>query len=210
LKDLIDLFKLAEVTRDQPQYGYNLAGVHRNELSDLAQHQYLVTFIAWQLAILIKHAGAELNVQKVMEISMIHDFGELFGSDISFYYAKANPAARKLAKEFEHENNNFLSRFFPDPGEYQKLVEEMEAQTTNESIVAKIADYTEVLLNKHRMGKLLPQDIESNGTVLKSIAQKSNDHIIQTILADFIESWEDTLPGKKVLDIIEDSNIQNP
>lgn len=209
MKNLIDLFKLAEVTRDQPQYGYNLAGVHRNELSDLAQHQYLVTFIAWQLATSIQQAGAELNVQRVMEISMIHDFGELFGSDISFYYAKANPTARKLAKEFEHENNNFLSRFFPEPSEYQKLVEEMEAQATNESIVAKIADYTKVLLNKHRMGKLLPQDIESNGAVLTSIAQRSNDQIIQTILVDFVNSWKDALPGKSVLDIIEDSHTHN-
>ncbi len=209
MKNLIDLFKLAEVTRDQPQYDYNLAGVHRSELSDLAQHQYLVTFIAWQLATSIQQAGAELNVQRVMEISMIHDFGELFGSDISFYYAKANPTARKLAKEFEHENNNFLSRFFPEPSEYQKLVEEMEAQATNESIVAKIADYTEVLLNKHRMGKLLPQDIESNGAVLTSIAQRSNDQIIQTILVDFVNSWKDALPGKSVLDIIEDSHTHN-
>lgn len=209
MKNLIDLFKLAEVTRDQPQYGYNLAGVHRNELSDLAQHQYLVTFIAWQLGMLIQQAGAELNVQRVMEISMIHDFGELFGSDISFYYAKANPAARKLAKEFEHENNNFLSRFFSEPGAYQELIVEMETQATNESIVAKIADYTEVLLNKHRMGKLLPQDIESNGAVLKSIAQKSNNQTIQTILISFINSWKDTLPGKSVLEIIDGSNTHN-
>jgi 5'-deoxynucleotidase YfbR-like HD superfamily hydrolase len=206
MKNLIDLFKLAEVTRDQPQYGYNLAGIQRNELSDLAQHQYLVTFIAWQLALSIQQAGAELNVQRVMEISMIHDFGELFGSDISFYYAKANPTARKLAKEFEHENNNFLSRFFSEPGAYQELIAEMEAQATNESIVAKIADYTEVLLNKQRMGKLLPQDIESNGSVLKSIANKSDNPLIKNLLMEFINSWHDNLPGKSVLEIIQNSN----
>lgn len=206
MKNLIDLFKLAEITRDQPQYGYNLAGIHRNELSDLAQHQYLVTFIAWQLSMTIQQAGAELNVQRVMEISMIHDFGELFGSDISFYYAKANPTARKLAKEFEHENNNFLSRFFPDPHTYQELVKEMEAQVTNESIVAKIADYTEVLLNKQRLGKLLQQDLESNGSVLKSIAHKSNDQIVQNTLVNFIDSWAETLPGKSVLEIIENAH----
>ncbi len=109
---LAKLFKLLEITRSQPQYGYALAGIPKGELSDLAQHHYLVTFIAWQLALSVQSKGAKINVQKVLEYSLIHDLGELFGGDIAMPYAKANPKARILAKAFEAENQKYLANFF--------------------------------------------------------------------------------------------------
>ena len=98
MKHLTDLFKLAEITRHQPQYGYNVGGVLKHELSDLAQHHFLVTFMAWQLALELQSRGAKIDVQKTMEIALVHDLGELFGGDISFHYGRKNPAARKAAK----------------------------------------------------------------------------------------------------------------
>jgi len=47
MDNLTKLFKLVELTRFQPQYGYALAGIPKEELSNLAEHHYLVTFIAW-------------------------------------------------------------------------------------------------------------------------------------------------------------------
>src|SRR5688572_26987474 len=101
MKKLTTLFRLLELTRAQPQYGYILAEIPKSDLSDLAQHHYLVTFVAWRLAVLVVQKGGKINLERVLELSLIHDLGELFGGDISMPYARANPAARNAAKEFE-------------------------------------------------------------------------------------------------------------
>jgi len=72
-----------ELTRSQPQYGYALAGIQQDELSNLAEHHYLVTFIGWQIASNLRQVGADVDVQKILEFCLIHDLGELFGGDIS-------------------------------------------------------------------------------------------------------------------------------
>ena len=75
MEHLTNLFKLIELTRSQPQYGYALAGIQQDELSNLAEHHYLVTFVAWQLASQVKRAGANIDIQKVLEFCLIHDLG---------------------------------------------------------------------------------------------------------------------------------------
>lgn len=45
MKHLTNLFKLMQLTRSQPLYGYVIGGVQKNDLSNLAEHHYLVTFI---------------------------------------------------------------------------------------------------------------------------------------------------------------------
>ena len=62
MEHLTKLFKLVELTRSQPQTGYVLAGIKTDELSNLAEHHYLVTFIAWQLARAANRAGAKLSI----------------------------------------------------------------------------------------------------------------------------------------------------
>src|SRR3989344_2424446 len=111
MNNLVNLFKLIELTRSQVQYGYVLSGVRKHELSNLAEHHYLVVFMAWQLAKHLNAKGANLDEKKVLEIAIIHDLGELFGGDISRPYAMANPRARKLAKAYEFENIRFLRKY---------------------------------------------------------------------------------------------------
>lgn len=189
MNNLIDLFKIIEITRDQVQYGYNLAGIQKHELSDLAQHHYLVTFIAWQLCRQIKNAGGNINTERVMEIAMVHDLGELMGGDINSFYAKINPKARTLAKEFEHENNLFLGKFFGDDEEYyQKLILEMGSLNTDESLVAKVADYMEVLCYKQRLKKLLPQD-DAFANSIQNIGQKIKDEISRSTIIKILQEW---------------------
>lgn len=200
--NLSDLFKVIQITRDQPQYGYNVAGIRKHDLSDLAQHHYLVTFIAWQLALHIGKEGGNINIQRTMEIAMVHDLGELFGGDISFYYAKQNQQARKHAKDFENENNLFLSNYFPDSAHYKDLIQEMEEQTTDESIVAKVADYTEVLFYKQRLREITKEDAPSNAQSLLKAIEKSTNKIVKDVLVSFIDSWKTELPGKTAYDII--------
>ena len=65
MKKLTNLFDLIQLTRTQPQYGYALSGLKKEELSNLAEHHYLVTFIAWQMAKYLELQGIKLNTLKL-------------------------------------------------------------------------------------------------------------------------------------------------
>ncbi len=126
MKHLTNLFKILELTRSMPQYGYVLGGIQQDELSNIAEHQYLVTLFAWQMARNLHSKGAKIDILKVIEISLVHDIGELFGGDIAMLYGKVNPKAKEHAKAFEYENQKFLAKFFgSEKANFEALIPEI-------------------------------------------------------------------------------------
>lgn len=191
MRYLTKLFKLVELTRSQPQYGYALRGIKQDDLSNLAEHQYLVTFFAWQLAQNLIENGAKINLQKILELSLLHDLGELFGGDISAPYAKVNPRAKKLAKAFEFENQRFFAKFFGNsPTHFKKLGKEILDQKTDESLIVKVADYLECSHYLLYMDKLSPKELPFNISKLKGYAKKIKDKVVKKTLLDFLSVWE--------------------
>jgi 5'-deoxynucleotidase YfbR-like HD superfamily hydrolase len=195
MDELVDLINLLEITRKQPQYGYAIFGGDIG-LGNLAEHHYLVTMIGWQISDYLNKKGAHINAHKVMQFCLTHDLGELFGGDISMYYAQANPEARKYAKQFEEENQKFLSRFFSNKEEALALTKEILDSHSDEAHIAKIADYLEVThyklfadpLNKKKdLALIIPK--------LKEKAEKVSDVIAKKELLAFIDGWEKKMAG---------------
>lgn len=200
---LTDLFKLVELTRSQPQYGYALSGIRQDEMSNLAEHHYLVTFIAWQLAEHAKRAGAKVDVEKVLEFSMIHDLGELFGSDIAMPYAKANPKAKELAKAFEAENHRFLAKFFGGEQEhFQALAAEILDAKSDEALISKIADYMEVTHYKFYMRLCSQADMDLIEPKMQGMVAKLQDPVAKAEIARFVAGWIKDLPKKEVAEVL--------
>lgn len=194
---LVDLFQVIELTRSQVQYRYILGGVKRGELSNLAEHHYLVTFIAWQLALFVNAKGAKIDVLKVLEFSLIHDLGELLGGDISMPYAAANPKAREFAKAFEAENQKYLSKIFgSEQKHYQQLSDEIMDAKTDESIISKLADYIEITHYKKYVENFSSADTEMILPKLLSKIQKMNDTVAKAELEKFVIEWVKDLPRK--------------
>lgn len=185
---LDNLFQVLQLTRGQVQYGYLVSGVPRERLSDLAQHHYLVTFIAWRLARVCVLAGAKLNVLKILEISLVHDLGEVFGGDINWFYAKQNPAARKMAKAFESENNKFLSALFQSDGQYFEQL--IHSDSSDEYKIAKIADYMECLQFKHYANSLNWTLDTVALSAIHQLACELTDLVVQKSVSDFILEWQ--------------------
>ncbi len=193
-----------ETTRAQLQYGYVLAEIPKSEISDLAQHHYLVTFIAWQLARKVNSAGAHINIEKVLEFSLIHDVGELFGGDISMPYANANPAARQKAKAFEAENQKYLATFFDDDQSYfQELSNEIMDAESNEAIMAKIADYIEVTQYKLYVHRLSKGDVAMAADKIRLLIDALTDEIAKQQLTVFLEGWSHELGDGNLDEIFE-------
>ncbi len=200
MKHLTKLFKLLELTRAQPQYGYVAAGISKSELSDLAQHHYLVTVMAWQLARQLKSKGAKIDVEKVLEYSLIHDLGELFGGDIAMPYGRKNPVAKKLARAFEYENTKFLSAYFgSDQKHFLKLGLQVNESSDDESILCMIADIIECTHYKLYKGKLEKLDLVMAKEKIGKNIVKLQDKTAKKELGAFVKNWYKDLPQQNKL-----------
>ena len=198
------LFNLIEATRAQPQYGYVLSNLQKHELSDLAQHHYLVTFFAWQIARQLESSGVQIDLVKTLEFALIHDIGELFGGDISWPYARVNPKARKYAKAFEEENQKFLSNYFGEGKNYfRKIAKEILDAKLLESVVAKVADYVECAQYRQYLGKLTKGDVQMTIKALQAKVSKLKDKEAQKLLNDFILKWSKGLTPMRSIEPFE-------
>ncbi len=203
MEHLTNLFKLMELSRSQPLYGYVLAGIKQDDLSNLAEHHYLVTFIAWQLACQVNKSGAKIDIQKVLEFGLIHDIGELFGGDISMPYARSNPKAKEYAKAFELENQKFLAKFFGSESEHFKnLGYEILDAKSDEAIIAKISDYIEHIHYKQYLKNLLKFDTDLAKPKMLSMIAKMTDPIAKKELNKFIDNWVDDITKKEITEIL--------
>lgn len=189
---IIDLINLLEISRIQPQYGYAVSGGN-TRIGNLAEHHYLVAMLAWQLSEFVNSKGAKIDTYKTLKFSLLHDVGELFGGDIGMYYAKANPQARTYAKQFEEENQKFLSNFFSNKEEFLELTKEILESKSDEAYISKIADYLEVTHYKFFNGQLKKKDVELVAPKLAEKVEKLKDKIAKTELLKFVELWKEKM-----------------
>ena len=199
------LFRLLELTRNMPQYGYVLAGISKNELSDLAQHHYLVAMIAWQLARACQQNGSSINLARVLEISLTHDLGEIFGSDISMPYARANEEARTYAKQFERSNLGFLAHdfFTHDEQYFTALVTEEKELTSDEAIIVKIADMYEVTHYKALVAEVTSGDIEMAVIKINKVLAAMQDERTKQTLQTITNTWAKEIAKTQDSEILE-------
>lgn len=194
MTSLAQLVQVLETTRSQTLYGFVLGNVQKNDLSDLAQHHYLVTMIAWKIAAQLEESGIAINFRRLLEICLVHDLGELFGGDISMAYARANPKAKKAAKQFEMINQEYLAGYFGKQEQYvSSLFQEAMEPVSLEAVISKVADYMEIT-----QFKIYIKAFESNDAVM--MRQKLSERV--EVLSDkkavdqlklIIEQWFDDL-----------------
>lgn len=190
------MVRLMETMRSVAQTGYALSDIAKHEQSDLAQHQYVVATIAWQLARTAIRAGGKLDLGRVLECALIHDAPEVLGGDIAMPYARANPAARAAAKEFERHNMEYMATFFDDDEEYVlALGREVLGLTkqSDEVLVAKLGDYIEHTHYKLSIQRLTPNDVAMAQAALHLKLDKIEDSITQSTLRGVIDAWADEM-----------------
>ncbi len=203
MKNLSNLFKIIELTRSQIQQGYLVTGIPTDRISNLAEHHYMVTFIGWQLAWHLKEAGANIDIQKVMEYCMIHDVGEILGGDISAPYAKMNPKAKELAKAYETENHKFLAPFFgAQQKQFLAMAKEIMDAKTDEALLAKVADYIESTCFLNYLGEMDQKRSKFNLEIIQGHAKKLRDPVAKRHLQNFLADWGKNLSGRNYIEIL--------
>lgn len=137
---IIELDKLKQVLRQT-----RLMDGSRREND--AEHCWHVALMA---VVLAEHAGAGIDVLRVLKMLLIHDVVEIDAGD-TFLYAAVDAAA--MAARETRAAERIFGLLPPDQaGELRALWEEFEARRSAEAKFARALDRLEPLLQNHRNG----------------------------------------------------------
>lgn len=140
-RELLDILSVTERLKDAVRHCYTSGG--RRE--SVAEHSWMMTVMAF----FMRDEFPDADMDKVMEMCVIHDLGEAFTGDIPTF---------EKTKEDEKREEDLLSDWIKTlPSGYaekmQLLYEEMEEQNTQEAKIYKAIDKLEALI-QHNMSDL--------------------------------------------------------
>ncbi len=133
-REVLEILKVAERLKDTTRHCYTSKGRHES----VAEHSWMMTLMGY----LIKSEFPEVDMNKVMQMCLIHDLGECFTGDI--------PSFDKTPED-EVKEEQLLSAWVESlpadiSGEMKALYAEMEARETLEAKVYKSLDNLEALV----------------------------------------------------------------
>lgn len=153
-RELLDALQTAERLKDATRHCYTKNGRHES----VAEHSWMMTLMAY----FMKDEFPEVDMDKVVQMCIIHDLGECFTGDI--------PTFDKTKAHEENEENLLYSwvRTLPEnyANEMIALYEEMAERKTIESKIYKAIDGLEALI-QHNLSDLstwIPKEYELNKT----------------------------------------------
>ena len=153
-RELLEALQIAERLKDATRHCYTKNGRHES----VAEHSWMMTLMAY----FMKDEFPEVDMDKVVQMCIIHDLGECFTGDI--------PTFDKTKAHEENEENLLYSwvRTLPEnyANEMIALYEEMAERKTIESQIYKAIDGLEALI-QHNISDLstwIPKEYELNKT----------------------------------------------
>ncbi|MBQ2105398.1 MAG: HD domain-containing protein [Lachnospiraceae bacterium] len=151
---LLEILEVAERLKDATRHCYTSKGRHES----VAEHSWMMTLMAFFL----REEFPDVNMDKVIEMCIIHDLGEAFTGDI--------PAFDKTSADEETEEALLYGwvKSLPEPfaGKMLALYEEMAKRETKEAKVYKAIDGLEAVI-QHNFSDLstwIPREYELNKT----------------------------------------------
>ena len=151
---LLEILEVAERLKDATRHCYTSKGRHES----VAEHSWMMTLMAFFL----REELTDVNMDKVIEMCIIHDLGEAFTGDI--------PAFDKTSADEETEEALLYGwvKSLPEPfaGKMLALYEEMAKRETKEAKVYKAIDGLEAVI-QHNFSDLstwIPKEYELNKT----------------------------------------------
>ena len=127
-RDFLDILHMAERLKDTPRH----CTTSKGRTESVAEHSWRISLMAF----LLRHEFPELDMDKVVDMCLIHDLGECFTGDI--------PTFLKTSADRETEDSLLDQWVKSLPAEVSAdlaaLYREMDAQETMESKVYKAMD----------------------------------------------------------------------
>ena len=134
VREYLDILHIAERLKDTPRH----CTTSRGRTESVAEHSWRTAL----MALLLRNAFPDADIDKVVNMCLIHDLGECFTGDIPTF----------LKTDTERKTEDSLLREWVNsmPAELSKdlsaLYDEMEAQKTAESKIYRALDKLEALI----------------------------------------------------------------
>ena len=133
-REYLEILHVAERLKDTPRH----CTTTKRRTESVAEHSWRISLMAF----LLKHEFEDVDINKVVDMCLIHDLGECFTGDI--------PTFIKTDSDREVEDALLLRwvKTLPEElsGEIANLYKEMEAQETKEAKLYKSLDKLEALI----------------------------------------------------------------
>lgn len=133
-RELLTILSTAERLKDTTRHCYTSKGRHES----VAEHSWMMTLMAF----LMREEFPDVNMDKVIEMCIIHDIGECFTGDIPVFKKTEND--EKMEEKLLYEWVDSLPQ--ATAKEMKNLYDEMEARQTLEAKVYKAIDSLEALI----------------------------------------------------------------
>ena len=181
-REYLEILHVAERLKDTPRHCTTTKG--RRE--SVAEHSWRISL----MAMLLRHEFPELDIDKVVDMCLIHDLGECFTGDI--------PAFMKTDSDRQTEDSLLHQWVVSLPPEVSEdlaaLYEEMDAQQTGEAKLYKALDKLEAIIqhNESPIDTWAEHEFELNKTYGFDAAAFSEwlTGLRKEILADTLEKIE--------------------
>ena len=133
-REYLEILHVAEKLKDTPRH----CTTSNRRTESVAEHSWRISLMAF----LLKHEFKDVDINKVVDMSLIHDLGECFTGDI--------PTFIKTDEDRNVEDtllNKWVKSLPTEVSEdLMSLYEEMEAQETKEAKLYKSLDKLEALI----------------------------------------------------------------
>ena len=188
-REFLDILHMAERLKDTPRH----CTTSKGRTESVAEHSWRISLMAF----LLRHEFPELDMDKVVDMCLIHDLGECFTGDI--------PTFLKTSADRETEDSLLDQWVKSLPAEVSAdlaaLYREMDAQETMESKVYKAMDKLEALIqhNESPLNTWSDNEYELNKTYAFDTVVFSDwlMNLRKEILADTLVKMETEKPLTK-------------
>ena len=199
--EYLEILHIAEKLKDTPRHSTTSKG--RTE--SVAEHSWRISL----MALLLRREFPELDIDRVVDMCLIHDLGECFTGDI--------PAFLKTDgdRKTEDELLDQWMKTLPEEvsADLSELYEEMNAQKTPESKLYKALDKLEALIqhNEAPLYTWADNEFELNKTYAYNTVEFSNwlKALREEILNDTLDKIDEACYLSESCDVfyVEDKNV---
>jgi len=153
-RDYLEILHVAERLKDTPRH----CTTTKRRTESVAEHSWRISLMAF----LLRHEFPDIDINRVVDMCLIHDLGECFTGDIpTFIKSDAD-------REVEDSLLNQWVRSLPEKlsGDFADLYKEMDAQETKEAKLYKALDKLEALIqhNESPLDTWSENELELNKT----------------------------------------------
>lgn len=153
-RDYLEILHVAEKLKDTPRH----CTTSKGRTESVAEHSWRVALMAF----LLKHEFQDVNIDKVIQMCLIHDLGECFTGDIPTFIKTDSDrnVESSLLEQWLLSLPEDLSK------ELMELFKEMDAQESKEAKLYKALDKLEALIqhNESPLSTWSDNEFELNKT----------------------------------------------